>query len=49
MITITLFVPCIASVIVMFKERSWQEALVLWLSAFAVAFLVGGLVARVVV
>ncbi|MBT9158479.1 MAG: Fe(2+) transporter FeoB [Firmicutes bacterium] len=48
MVTITLFVPCIASVIVMFKERSFKEALVLWLSAFAIAFLVGGLVARVV-
>lgn len=49
LITITLFVPCIASVLVMFKERSWKEALVLWASAFAVAFLVGGIVAQVVV
>lgn len=49
MVTITLFVPCIASVLVMFKERNWKEALILWASAFAVAFLVGGIVAQVVI
>ncbi len=49
MVTITLFVPCIAAVLVMFKERSWKEALGLWLSAFAVAFFVGGLVAQVII
>lgn len=49
MVTITLFVPCIASVLVMFKERNWKEAAILWASAFAVAFLVGGIVAQVVV
>jgi len=48
MVTITLFVPCIASILVMFKERNWKEALVLWASAFGVAFLVGGIVAQVV-
>jgi ferrous iron transport protein B len=49
MVTITLFVPCIATILVMFKERSWKEALGLWLSAFAVAFFVGGLVAQVII
>lgn len=49
MVTITLFVPCIATILVMFKERSWKEALGLWVSAFAVAFFVGGLVAQVII
>lgn len=46
MVTITLFVPCIASVLVIFKERNWKESIVLWLGSFATAFLVGGVVAR---
>lgn len=49
MVTITLFVPCIASVLVIFKERNWKESLALWASSFAIAFLVGGLVARFVI
>ncbi len=49
MITITLFVPCIASVLVMFKERNWKEAAVLWVSSFAIAFLVGGVVAQFII
>ena len=49
LITITLFVPCIASVLVMFKERNWKEASIIWVSAFAIAFLVGGIVAQVVI
>ena len=46
LITITLFVPCIAAVIVVFKERSKKEAAVIWLGSLVSAFLVGGLVAR---
>jgi len=46
LITITLFVPCIAAVIVIFKERSKGEAAVIWLGSLVSAFLVGGLVAR---
>ncbi|MGI6344594.1 MAG: ferrous iron transport protein B [Bacillota bacterium] len=46
MVTITLFVPCIASILVIFKERNWKESLFLWLSSFAIAFLVGGVVAK---
>ena len=49
MVTITLFVPCIAAVLVMFKERSVKEALILWGGTFVIAFLVGGLVAKVVI
>ncbi len=49
MVTITLFVPCIAAVLVMFKERNIKEGLILWASSFTVAFLVGGLVAKLVI
>lgn len=49
MVTITLFVPCIAAVLVMFKERNVKEGLLLWASSFTVAFLVGGLVAKLVI
>lgn len=42
--TITLFVPCIASVMVIFKERSWREGLPIWVGIMIVAFLIGGLI-----
>lgn len=44
--TITLFVPCIASILVMFKERSKKEGAFMWLSTWVIAFLVGGIVAK---
>lgn len=46
LITITLFVPCIASILVMFKERSKKEGAVMWLSTWVIAFLIGGTVAQ---
>ncbi|GAB6158863.1 ferrous iron transport protein B [Desulfotomaculum varum] len=46
LITITLFVPCIASILVIFKERTKQEAALMWLSTWVIAFLIGGVVAR---
>lgn len=46
LITITLFVPCIASVLVLFKERSKKEAAMIWGSSWLVAFLVGGTVSQ---
>ena len=45
LVTITLFVPCIASVMIIFKERSWKESVAIWLGSFATAFLVGGILA----
>lgn len=45
LVVITLFVPCIASIMVMFKERSKKEALSIWFGSFVIAFLVGGLLA----
>jgi ferrous iron transport protein B len=44
--TITLFVPCIASILVMFKERTKKDAAIMWLSTWVIAFLVGGIVAQ---
>lgn len=44
LITITLFVPCIASVMIIFKERSKKEAALMWLSTWVIAFLVGGII-----
>ena len=48
-ITITLFVPCIASFVVMLKERGWKEGLLVWFSTWVTAFFIGGLVAQAVI
>jgi len=47
LITITLFVPCIAAIMLIFKERSKAEAISIWIGSFIVAFLVGGAVAQI--
>ena len=47
LVTITLFVPCIASILVIFKERGRREGLLIWLGSWVAAFVVGGLVAAV--
>ena len=46
MVVITLFVPCIASVMMMAKERGWRTAVGALLLIFPLAFLVGGLLFR---
>ncbi|HEY3352846.1 MAG TPA: nucleoside recognition domain-containing protein, partial [Polyangia bacterium] len=46
MTTITLFIPCVANVIVIAKERGLKVAVAMFLFIFPVAFLVGGVVAR---
>jgi ferrous iron transport protein B len=48
LIVITLFVPCIASLMVMMKERGWKEGLAIWTGTWFVAFAVGGLVSQMV-
>ena len=48
-ITITLFVPCIAAFVVMLKERGWKEGMMIWLGTWITAFLIGGLVAQIVI
>jgi len=43
MIVITLFVPCIATVGVMTKERGPKVAFTIWIGSWIAAFLIGGL------
>jgi ferrous iron transport protein B len=49
LVTITLFTPCIASVMVMMKERGWKEALRVWIGTWIVAFLVGGILSQILI
>jgi ferrous iron transport protein B len=48
LVTITLFTPCIASLIVMMKERGWKEAMTVWAGTWVIAFLVGGILSQVI-
>ncbi len=43
MVTITLFVPCIANFLIIIKERGWKTAAVMTAFIFSFAFGVGGL------
>ena len=47
MVTITLFIPCVASVMMIAKERGWRAASAMVILIFPLAFLVGGLLNRV--
>jgi ferrous iron transport protein B len=47
MIVITLFVPCIATVGVLIKERGFRTAMAIWAGSWACAFVIGGILARV--
>jgi len=49
LVTITLFVPCIAQYFMMVKERGWKVASVMALFVFGLALLVGGILFRVLV
>jgi ferrous iron transport protein B len=44
MVTITLFIPCIANVFIIAKERGWKTAAAMAAFIFPLAFAVGGLV-----
>lgn len=46
-VTITLFVPCIASTLVLLRERGARQGMAIWLGSIAVALLCGAAVARV--
>jgi ferrous iron transport protein B len=46
MVTITLFIPCVASVLVIAKERGWRTAIGMVGLIIPLAFLVGGLLNR---
>jgi ferrous iron transport protein B len=47
LVTITLFVPCIASVLIIMKERGRLFTAAVWFGSVGLAFAVGGVVARV--
>ena len=47
MVTITLFIPCIASVMMIARERGWKTALGMFIVIFPLAFGVGGLLNRI--
>ncbi|NLT34356.1 MAG: ferrous iron transport protein B [Gaiellales bacterium] len=47
MVTVTLFVPCLASVLVILKERGRTFTALVWVGSVGLAFLVGGVVAQV--
>lgn len=44
LIVITLFVPCMASTLVMVKERGKKQAVLIWVGCMIIAFWVGGIV-----
>jgi ferrous iron transport protein B len=48
LVVITLFVPCIASFMILLKERGIKEGLIIWFGALSMAFLIGGILAQVV-
>ncbi len=48
LVVITLFVPCIASLMILFKERGVKEAMTVWAGAWVLAFAVGGVLAQLV-
>ncbi|MDO8795350.1 MAG: ferrous iron transport protein B [Vicinamibacterales bacterium] len=49
MVTITLFIPCVASVLMIARERGTRTAVAMTAIVFPVAFLVGGIVHQVLV
>ncbi len=49
LVTITLFTPCIASLMVMLKERGLKEASIVWLGTWVAAFLVGGILSQILI
>jgi len=46
LVTLTLTVPCIASTMIVFKERGWWEGLLIWFSVYGLAFFAGGVLTR---
>lgn len=49
LVAITLFVPCIAAIMVIFKERSWKESAGIWIGSFVISFLTAGILAQIII
>ena len=47
LIVLTLFVPCIAAVVMLFKERGYKEAAFIWLGSWVLAFGAGAIISRI--
>ncbi len=47
LVTITLFVPCIANVFIILKERGWKATLAMLAFIFPFSFLVGGILNKI--
>jgi ferrous iron transport protein B len=47
LVTITLFVPCIANMFIIIKERGWRMALAIIAFIFPFAFVVGGILNKI--
>lgn len=46
-VTLTLFVPCIASTLVLIRERGLRGGVAIWMGSIGLALLTGGIIARV--
>jgi ferrous iron transport protein B len=46
MVTVTLFIPCVASILIISRERGWKMAAAVIGTVFPMAFLAGGLLFR---
>ena len=49
LVSITLFVPCIAAILILYKERGAKIASAIWVGTIATAFFVGGMISKVCV
>jgi ferrous iron transport protein B len=49
LVTVTLFVPCIATVTMLFKERGTREGAAVWIGCLTIAFAVGGVLSQVLI
>jgi ferrous iron transport protein B len=49
LIVITLFVPCVASIMVMAKEQGVRTAVRIWVGTWVVAFAIGGVLAHLLI
>jgi len=49
LVAITLFVPCIAAILVVFKERSPFESALIWFGSFFISFLTAAILAQFII
>jgi len=47
LVSITLFVPCIAAILILYKERGSKIATMIWVGTMVVAFIIGGLINKI--